>query len=97
MRVKWLIVLLGLVAVASGASEVGIFRIDSQEAVLKGTLEGVSVDPLGAVELARRLERVTAIDEPFVFSAAAGPQGWVVGTGNSGKVLRNNLLFRTCS
>src|SRR4029453_7634896 len=29
----------------------------------------------------------TALAEPFVLSAAPHPDGWVVGTGNSGKVL----------
>ncbi len=74
--------------VAAGAAEVKIFRTDSREAVLNGTMEGLSVDPLGAVELARRLERLATIDEPFVFSAAAHPGGWVVGTGNAGKILK---------
>lgn len=73
---------------AADAAEVKIFRSDSQEAVLEGALEGVSVDPLGAIEIARRLERLATIEEPFVFSAAPHPDGWVVGTGNSGKVLR---------
>src|SRR4029078_4557054 len=30
---------------------------------------------------------LTALAEPFVLSAAPHPDGWVVGTGNSGKVL----------
>ena len=34
-----------------------------------------------------RHERLTALAEPFVLSAAPHPDGWVVGTGNSGKVL----------
>ncbi len=92
MNARRLIVLPGLLstlwAAAAGASEVKIFRTDSQEAVLKGTLEGLAVDPLGGIELARRLERLASIDEPFVFSAAALGDGWVVGTGSSGKVLR---------
>ncbi len=83
-----LIVLWSLWTAAAGAAEVKIFRLDSREAVLKGTAERVSVDPLGAVELARKLERLAAIEEPFVFAAAGHPGGWVVGTGNSGKVLR---------
>ncbi len=87
MSGRCLFILLTLWTAAAGAAEVKIFRADSREAVLKGTLEGVSVDPLGAVELARRIERLAAIDEPFAFSAAAHPDGWVVGTGNAGKVL----------
>ena len=76
------------VAVAADAAEVKVFRADSREAALAGTLEGLSVDPLGGVELARRLERLSVIDEPFVFSAAALADGWVVGTGNAGKILK---------
>ena len=92
MSARDLIVLASLWAVtaagaAAGGAEVKIFKTDSQEAVLGGTLEGVSVDPVGVIELARRLERLATIGEPFVFSAAAHPDGWVVGTGNSGKVL----------
>ncbi len=83
-----LIVLFCLWPAAAGAAEVKIFHLDGREAVLKGTAEGVSVGPLGGVELARRLEKLSAIEEPFVFSAAAHPDGWVVGSGNSGKVLR---------
>ena len=88
MSARVLIALASLWTVTvAGAAEVKIFRTDSQEAILGGTLEGLSVDPVGGVELARRLERVATMSEPFVFSAAAHPEGWVVGTGNSGKVL----------
>ncbi len=90
-----LVVLWSLWATVAGAAEVMIFRTDSLEAVLGGNLEGLSVDPLGAVELARRLEKLSAIDEPFVFSAAADGDGWVVGTGNSGKILRVNSQGET--
>lgn len=77
----------GLFAGVAGATEVKTFQLQSQKALLAGTLDGLSVDPLGRVELASRVERVTALGEPFLFSAAAHPEGWVVGTGNSGKVL----------
>lgn len=88
MSARELIALAGLWSVtAAGASEVKIFKTDTQEAVLAGTLEGLSVDSAGTIELARRLERKATIEEPFVFSAAAHPEGWVVGTGSSGKVL----------
>lgn len=69
------------------ATEVKTFQLQSQKAFLAGTLEGISVDPLGRLELAERVERVTALAEPFLFSAARHPEGWVVGTGNEGKVL----------
>ena len=70
-----------------------IFRAQSQSAFLAGTLSGVSVDSLGRIELAPRAERLAAVAEPFLFSAAvragSGKDGesWVVGTGNAGKVL----------
>ena len=76
-----------LAAGAAGATEVKSFQLQSQKAFLGGTLEGISVDPLGRLELADRAERVAALAEPFLFAAAAHPRGWVVGTGNGGKVL----------
>ncbi len=71
----------------AGATQVKSFQLQSQKAFLAGTLEGVSVDPLGRLELADRAERVTALAEPFLLSAAPHPEGWVLGTGNEGKVL----------
>ncbi len=89
MSARYLLVLWSVLAAgAAGAAEVKIFRADSREAMLAGSVEGLNVDPLGGVELARKLERLSAIDEPFVFSAAALAGGWVVGTGNAGKVLK---------
>ena len=70
-----------------GATEVKTFQLQSQKAFLAGTLEGMSVDPTGRLQLADRAERVTALQEPFLLSAAVHPDGWVVGTGNEGKVL----------
>jgi hypothetical protein len=69
------------------ATQVRIFETQSQAGFLAGTLEGVSVDSLGRMALAPRAERVTSLSEPFLLSAAAGSDGWVVGTGNAGKVL----------
>lgn len=71
----------------AGATEVKIFQTQTQRAFLAGTLEGIGVDPLGRLRLADRSERLTAIGEPFLLSAAAHPEGWVVGTGNAGRVL----------
>lgn len=69
------------------AAEVRAFQLDTQGAFLAGTLDGISVDPLGRLRLADRVERLTSIEEPFLFSVAAHPEGWVVGTGNAGRVL----------
>ena len=71
----------------AAASEVKLFRQQSQQAFLRGQLDGMSVDSLGTLRLAPKAERLTALAEPFVLSAAPHPDGWVVGTGNSGKVL----------
>jgi len=70
-----------------GATQVKVFQVQSQKAFLAGTFEGASVDPAGRLRLADRAERVTAVGEPFLLSVAAHPDGWVVGTGNDGKVL----------
>ncbi|MES1240057.1 MAG: WD40 repeat domain-containing protein [Acidobacteriota bacterium] len=85
-----LFLLLGLAPLA--ATQVHIFQTQNQAGFLAGTLEGVSVDSLGRMTLAPRAERVASIGEPFLLSAAGGGigggDGWVVGTGNAGKVLR---------
>ncbi len=80
--------LLALAAVPSFGTQVKIFQAQSQAAFLSGTLEGVSVDSLGRIELAPRVDRVASISEPFLLAAAVHPDGWVVGTGNAGKVLK---------
>jgi hypothetical protein len=84
-------VLLAAAAVpALDAAEVRLFLTQSQEAFRAGELDSISVDPLGILRLAHRAERLASIEEPFLLSAAAlpGDKGWVLGTGNSGKVLR---------
>jgi len=73
---------------AGRATQVKIFQTQSQAGFLAGKLEGVSVDALGRMELAARAERVASLGEPFLLSAAVHPDGWVVGTGNAGKVLK---------
>src|SRR5215218_9577636 len=90
MRSKssWVAGLLVLAAVPASGTQVKIFQAQSQPAFLTGTLEGVSVDSLGRLELAPRVDRVASLAEPFLLSAAAHPDGWVVGTGNAGKVLK---------
>lgn len=90
-----------IAAQATLATQVRIFQTQSAIGFLGGKLTGISVDALGRVRLAPRAARVAAIGEPFVFAAAQLPGGaggagsrderparsWVVGTGNSGKVL----------
>src|SRR4051812_41320600 len=73
---------------AGRATQVKIFQTQSQAGFLAGKLEGVSVDALGRMELAPRAERLASLGEPFLLSAAVHPDGWVVGTGNAGKLLK---------
>lgn len=72
---------------ASAGGEARYFRVRSQRDYLAGTLEGIAVDPMGSLTLADRVDRIADLGEPFLFSIADHPDGWLVGTGNSGKVL----------
>jgi hypothetical protein len=76
-----------LVATAVPAAEVKIFRLARQQAFLRGELDGIGVDALGTLRLAASAERLAAFAEPFVLAASRGPDGWVVGTGNEGRVM----------
>lgn len=77
-----------LAALPAFGTQVKVFQAQSQAAFLSGTLEGVSIDSLGRIELAPRVDRVASLAEPFLLAAAVHPDGWVVGTGNAGKVLK---------
>ena len=79
----------------SGATEVKLLRQQSAPSFAAGRLEGISLDALGALQLADRLDRVATLDEPFLFSAARLGDGWVVGTGNSGRVIRVDAHGKT--
>ncbi len=94
---------LSIVAVAgapAAAAPVKIFRAQSAQQLLTGTFDGVSLDPLGALRLADRADRLAALEEPFLLAAAPHPQGWVLGTGNAGRVLlvdrsgKSSVLFQ---
>ncbi len=80
-------VFLSTVASTLGAGTVRIFEMQTQEAFLEGKFEGVGVDRLGTLRLADRVEKVAPVEEPFVFAAASHPEGAVLGTGNSGRVV----------
>jgi hypothetical protein len=81
-------VLLAAAVPPARGTQVKIFQARSQTAFLAGTLDGVSVDALGRMQLAPKVDRVASVAEPFLLSAAVHPDGWVVGTGNAGKVLK---------
>ncbi len=71
----------------SAASGTRAFRMQSKAGFLKGTLDRIGVDSLGTLRLADKVERLAEVEEPFLLSAAVHPEGWVVGTGNAGRVL----------
>jgi hypothetical protein len=77
--------LVGLTGLAE--AEVRIYSMQSRTAFLAGTLDGIGLDSLGTLRLADQVERLTEVNEPFLLSAASHPDGWVVGTGNGGRVL----------
>ena len=79
--------LLAVAGSATWATEVRIFRMADNDQAIAGDLEGIAVDPDGVLELARQVERLAGLDEPFIFTAAGSDSGWLVGTGSSGKVL----------
>ncbi len=69
------------------ASKVRIARVHSQDDFLKGTLDGVNIDELGTVRLTATVQREVTLEQPMVFTGHQHPEGWVVGTGSSGRVL----------
>ena len=62
--------LMALAALPARGTQVKIFQARSQAAFLAGTLDGVSVDALGRMQLAPKVDRVASISEPFLLSAA---------------------------
>ena len=102
MKPSSLLVIAALVtAPIAHATQVKLFRTSTQEDFLSGVLDSISVDNLGALRLAQKAEKVTSVDEPFLFAACAYGDGWVVGTGNAGKVVHvaadgsSTVLFET--
>jgi hypothetical protein len=77
-----------VLSAAARAGEVRHFRAQDRESFLAGEMDGISVDPLGRLQLADRAERLSSLEEPFLFAAAVLPDGYVVGTGNAGRVLK---------
>ncbi len=87
-RVVRTMLALALAAGSSAAAPVRVIQTQTAAAFLAGELDGVSLDARGVVALADRSERVAALEEPFAFALAALPDGWAVGTGDDGKVLK---------
>lgn len=70
------------------AAETEILRVAGRAAALEGETDGVSIGPVGELKTAPAMERLTGLDDPFVFSASSSKQGWILGTGNEGKVVQ---------
>ncbi|MEO8196278.1 MAG: hypothetical protein ABI689_06110 [Thermoanaerobaculia bacterium] len=88
---RWCRVVLSAAALWAGplaASPVRIHQINSQAGFAAGTLEGVRVDARGVLTLAAAVETVAEVSEPFAFAAVALPDGWAIGTGGEGRVLK---------
>ncbi len=84
----WATLLMTMVPVSGAvANEVHHFRARTRDSFLAGELDGLSIDPLGRLALADRAERLSTLDEPFLLSAARRGDGFVVGTGNAGRVI----------
>lgn len=86
-RVIWAAALVILAAQEARGTEVKHFRAATRQELAAGDHENVALDSLGRLLLAQRVERLAALEEPYLFSAAVHPRGWVAGTGNGGKVL----------
>ena len=71
-----------------GASSVRIHQINTQPGFVAGTFAGVRVDARGVLTLAPDVETVAQVAEPFAFAVAMLPDGWAVGTGGDGRVLK---------
>ncbi len=76
-----------LVAAVSPASQVKILRTTGAADFGAGEATGIGIDALGVLRLAPAVRPLAQPEEPFLFAAARHPDGWVVATGNSGKVL----------
>ena len=75
-------------SVPLAASPVRIHQINSQSGFAAGTLDGVRVDARGVLTLAADVDTVAQVTEPFAFAVAALPDGWAIGTGGEGRVLK---------
>ena len=67
--------------------EVRFFQSEARSSFLEGELENLEIDALGTIRLGDRAQQMASVEEPFLFTAVAHPNGWVLGTGNSGNVL----------
>ncbi len=87
---RWLALAAALWIVPMGvsATQVRIFKSSGASDFLSGELDGISLDALGRLRLSQAMELVARPEEPFLFTAVAHGDGWLLGTGTDGKVLR---------
>lgn len=91
---KWRLFVLALacsLGIAGAASGVRTARweIAGRDAIGEGTPSGITVGPLGSLELAPRFEPVADLDEFYVWDAVADGKGNLyVGTGDQGRIYR---------
>jgi sugar lactone lactonase YvrE len=83
-------------AVTLGASSPQFWRVSTQEDLLKGTVEQLSIDEYGRLLLGPAIRTLHDATAPFVWCLAAGPGGVVfAGTGADGQVLRTDAQGKT--
>lgn len=87
-RCRFLLASALLASAPLGASPVRIHQVSSQAGFSAGTLEGVRVDARGVLSLAADVDTVAEVTEPFAFAVATLPDGWAIGTGGEGRVLK---------
>ncbi len=89
MRISlFLLLASGLVSTAQ-AVQTGVLVDEGYSDLFKGELTNVSLSHRGELTSAPGLVQIASLDEPAIWAVATHPQGgFVVGTGNAGKVLR---------
>ncbi len=84
---RWALILALGLAGTLAATEVRIFQQQSRSDFADGELDGLAIGVDGSLRRAAHFERLAEIEEPFVFAAAKSGTGWVLATGNSGRVI----------
>lgn len=92
-RIKWIAVTLSATALGAGlagarGAEVRLFRTESKSAFAEGTADSVSVGEYGELILGRATDEIAVLEQPYVYQAVAHGDGWIIGSGSDGVVLR---------
>lgn len=78
----------GSLARVARATEVRFFRQQNRQEFVAGELNGLAIDAEGALRRAVPFKNIATLDEPYVFTAVVASDGFWLGTGNSGRLLR---------